>query len=331
MLPEYLDYYNTACIWMSLVSLKKKNGESLTAEEQLLLEDVQVSSFNLPEPILRQVQTIGNIVSSTGQHLYVSSPSLPTAGLCGFGGYYGDLQPPADGVDNNIHNLYEEIPCLGVLAEGIRNLIGNGAPGPYDSNITYEGRQPGPNLLGFRPLNSRRNEAKNLAFDNGITKVAFRDFPANTGYNSDLMSAISNLLATTSTFKITPVVFPSLADSGLPAQLIITQPKEGNHALCVRSKQIPATFLNASPEMAGVSLFFNPQLVKNPGNHNDHSTWCVIPPQPTHPIPEEWVQNRNIRQNTLPTQYRQSVFISASQNVPTYRRNVLLCFVLTKR
>lgn len=137
MLPEYLDYYMTACIWMRLVSLKKKNGEILTSEEQLLFEDSQVSSFNLPEPILRQVQLVGNIVSTTGQHIYVSAPSLPTSILGGFGGYYGDLLPPGQaGADNTLHNLYEEIPCLGVLAEAIRNSVGNGAPGPYNSNVS---------------------------------------------------------------------------------------------------------------------------------------------------------------------------------------------------
>jgi hypothetical protein len=103
LLPEYVDYYMTACIWMRLTALKKKNGASLTPAEQTLLDDIQVTPFHLPEPILRQIKTIGNVVSS---------PQLPVAVLGGFGGYYGALVPPAEGVDNTIYNLYEEIPCM---------------------------------------------------------------------------------------------------------------------------------------------------------------------------------------------------------------------------
>lgn len=220
---------------MRLTSLKKKNGESLTPAVQTLLDDIQVTPFHLPEPILKQVKTIGNVVPYTGQHLYATSPQLPVAVLGGYGGYYGALVPPGEGVDNTVHNLYEEIACLGVLAETIRNSLGNGPPGPYESNVTYNGRQPGPNLLGFQPLNSRRNKAKNIAFAAGVTNVSFGDFPENSGYNADLMAAISNVFATTKTFKITPVVFPILEASGSLSQLTIVKPVEGNNGQCVRS------------------------------------------------------------------------------------------------
>lgn len=259
LLPEYVDYYMTACIWMRLTALKKKNGEVLTPSEQILLDDIQVTPFCLPDPILKQIMTIGNVKSSTGQHLYVTSPPLPTAVLGGFGGYYGALVPPGEGIDNTIHNLYEEVPCLGVLAEAIRNSIGNGPPGLYESNVTYNGRQPGPNLLGFQPLNSRRNEAKNLAFSAGVTNVSFRDFPENSGYNADLMAAISNVFATTKTFKTTTVVFPHLEASGSLSQLTSVTPVEGNNTQCVRSSLIPSSQNNESPSIYGEALFFCPR------------------------------------------------------------------------
>lgn len=65
--------------------------------------------------------------------------------------------------------LYEELPCLGVLAHAVQQSVSNAAAGPYKSILTYDGQQPTENLPGFRPLGYRRSEAKNLAASVGIT------------------------------------------------------------------------------------------------------------------------------------------------------------------
>lgn len=169
MLPEYLDYYTTAMVWIRATTLKQKNSQPITQEEDQLLTLTQITPFVLPEPILLQVRQLGNAVSKTGQHLFPAFPPLPTTVLQGNGGYYGQLLEPGEGVDNTIHNLYEEIPCLGVTAEAVQASLSNNPPGPYVSHVTYRGQQPNANLLGFRPLGTRRAEPKNLAFDCGIT------------------------------------------------------------------------------------------------------------------------------------------------------------------
>ncbi|KAJ8978102.1 hypothetical protein NQ317_018968 [Molorchus minor] len=178
VLPEYLDYYSTAMLWFRILTLKAKNSQALTVQEQETLELIQTSSFLLPEPILLQLRAIGNIVTSTKQHLYPEFSPLPSEVIAGFGGYYGQLVPPAAAapvavhgaatppppvVDNMLHNLYEEIPCLGVVAEAIQASIGDVPPGRYQSRVVFQAH------TSPTPLGHRRNEAKNLAIENNIT------------------------------------------------------------------------------------------------------------------------------------------------------------------
>lgn len=79
----------------------------------------------VPEPIFLQLRQLGNIVTSTKQHLYSEFPALPYHVVQGNGGYYGPLVAPGSNTDDNIHNFYEEIPSLGVTSEADRASISN--------------------------------------------------------------------------------------------------------------------------------------------------------------------------------------------------------------
>lgn len=54
ILPEYIDYYSTALLWMRIVTLKQRNSQALTAEENDLLNLIQTHAFVVPEPLLLQ-------------------------------------------------------------------------------------------------------------------------------------------------------------------------------------------------------------------------------------------------------------------------------------
>lgn len=69
-------------------------------------------------------RAIGNIVTSTKQHLLPEFPEMPTTVINGQGGFFGVLHPPvpppesvqsgaappaAPALDDGLHNLYEEI------------------------------------------------------------------------------------------------------------------------------------------------------------------------------------------------------------------------------
>jgi len=100
------------------------------------------------------------------------------------------------------------------LSEAVRAAISNANPGPYQSQVQYQGLQPNRNLLGFRPLGARRQEPKNLAFDSDITEVDFPSYPPTTGFNFRFLTAISNTIAGTKTIKNTEVVFTTLTEVG---------------------------------------------------------------------------------------------------------------------
>ncbi|KAG5872092.1 hypothetical protein JTB14_006438 [Gonioctena quinquepunctata] len=75
ILPEYLDYYTTALIWMRIVHLKQRNSQRLTNAEQDLLALVQTTTFCVPETLNLQIRQLGNVVTATKQHLYPEFPS----------------------------------------------------------------------------------------------------------------------------------------------------------------------------------------------------------------------------------------------------------------
>lgn len=305
---------------------------------------IQTSTFCIPEPILLQLTSIGNIETRTGQHLYPAFPILPTTSLSNRnGGYHGtfNLELPqqlAEGQeqipaaflepDYYLHNLFEEIPCLGVTAEAIRASISDNQPGTYVSELTYGHQQPTANLIGFRPLAYRRPEAKNLAFDNGIGDDRFPDFPVNSAINFQFLMAISNALASTKTFKLTDVNFSTLSELGSISQVLLQRPlltRVGAGLLPgVRSEILATSLTKESPTTFGMSIFFAPQLLKD-NRGDDHSSWSLFPQ-----IPLEWVRNRNSRRD-LPPEYTSQIFSVTPEYSMPFRTNVVKALVKEKR
>lgn len=285
-------------LWLRIIDLKHKNSELLTVEEDEVWNRTHTTSFSVPEPILLQLRQVGNItVKHLNQHLYPTFPQLPTWVIAGHGGYYGELVAPAIDTNDSIHNLYEEIPCLGVMSEAIRAAKRNAPPGPYQSAITYQGLQPNRNLLGFKPLGSRRNEPKNLAFSNNITEVDFDSNPPNTSFNFNFLIAMSSLLSTTKTFKITNTLISSLPITGSTSQLVISAPEMQQGVTCLQGVQRHSSFVKDSLAVYGFSVFYNSQLIKEDYPNGSTDSWCLISPGAGIPIPDEWIENKNERRD----------------------------------
>lgn len=317
-------YYATAMLWCRIVSLKEKNSQALTVAEQNLLMSVQSTAFAVPEPITLQLRAIGNIVTSTKQHLNPVFPPLPVEVIQQQGGFYGALAAPAANIDNSRHNLYEEIPCLGVYAYGVRQSLSNLAPGNYASTVTFNGQQPNGNLLGYRPLGYRRNEAKNLALDHGITEAVFPCYPGNSAFNLDFLMAISNILANTKTFKITTIVFSGLTEIGAQSQIVINHPiLQDQEGPAVRGELQPTCLIKESESIFGSGVFFATQLMKAIGG--DNQSWSMFVN-----IPQEWFKNANDRRD-LPPAYLSETFGAVSQRASGFRLNVIKTMVTTKR
>ncbi|CAG9818156.1 unnamed protein product [Phaedon cochleariae] len=262
LLPEYLDYYTTALIWMRIVHLKQRNSQALTIAEQDLLTLVQTTSFCVPEPLNLQVRQLGNVVTATKQHLYPEFPPLPEVVIYDRSGYYG------------------------VTSEAVCQAISDAPPGRYASVLDIDPIHPvNENLLGFRPLGARRAEAKNLAFSNGIAENAFPAYPVNTGFCFEFLQAVSSALASTRTFKNTDIVFSTLAEAGAQSQTVISRPITQANRPNIRGERRPTSLTQEQPAVHGSAIFFDSQLKKEPGPNNNHATWCCINFLPGEQIP----------------------------------------------
>ncbi|XP_045463352.1 uncharacterized protein LOC123673012 [Harmonia axyridis] len=219
------------------------------------------------------------------------APALPVAPVAG---QAPPAQPAAPTVDNGLHNLYEEIPCLGVTGYAVRQALSNAQPGRYPSAVTYEGHQPNDNLLGYRILSYRRAEAKNLAFDAGVTEADMPSYPPNLGFNLEFLVAVSNILASTKTFKVTQVVFTALSEIGAQSQIVVERPQliVDDPTPGVRGDIGPTCLIKETEAVFGSGVFFCTQLLKENVGAQTQS-WSMFP----NVTPEEWIQNRNARRN----------------------------------
>jgi len=329
LVPEYLDYYSTSLVWFRIILLKQKHSQPLTLVETEVLTLLHSIPFVVPSPLYCQLKELGNIITQGHEHLYPAFPPLPTEVIGNLGGYYGILESAID-IDHSMHNLYEEIPCLGVVSYAIQQSISDAPIGRYDSNVVLEGQQPNSNLLGYKPLGFRRNEAKGLAGQQGISPIAFQCYPENTCINIGFLIGISNALATTKTFKNFDVVFTTLSESGSIVQVMTQHPVDitaGSSNLS--GNIIPRSLLKETLASYGASIFLVPQLYKEPYIVNaveNHATWAMY-----QRIPPEWIQNRNIRREGLPLRYRSNVFSSVSQHGDPFRLHLVRSLVLVPR
>ncbi|MCP3668368.1 MAG: hypothetical protein GY696_38765, partial [Gammaproteobacteria bacterium] len=332
ILPQYIDYYVTALLWMRMVCLKQANSQALTDEEQDLILLIQNTSFVVPEPILLQLRTFGNVQTKIKQHLIPEFPPLPVTVINNIAGFFPQPQPPAAGVDDALHLLFLEFPCLGVMSEAVMQAVSQVPAGAYQSVLTYGPNllQPTGNLPGFQPLGYRRDEARNFALDIGITQDTFPCHPANTGFNYDFMNKFSTFLAKTKKFKNTEIVFTTLSGEGSLNQTIRQIPAPVTGTPIVRGDIQPASLTMEDTTLFGSSIMFCPQLYKEAAPNNDHSVWSLFQFSAANPIPQAWVDNRNARRN-LPPQYAQVVFRSIGVRAQNFRTNVIKTFATTQR
>lgn len=192
LLPEYLQYYATAMLWLRIIELKRSTLQPLNQTELNVLAQTDGRAFTMPAPIAHLLKFIGHIETMTQRHLTPSFPPLPTKVINQVGGFYPSITEAAP-IDVDNHNLYEEIPCLGVMADAICNALSAAEQGPYNSRLTTGDFRANANLPGFRNLSYRRPEAKSIAFEAEITSQSFSESIADTAINYDFISSISNI------------------------------------------------------------------------------------------------------------------------------------------
>lgn len=302
MIKEEMSYYFTALLWLHLIDIKAKNGlQALTREEKTIHKDTKDEIFNVPQPMYTYLASIGSIVDKMGKRTFLETPTLPTAQAGGFGGYH------AAAINEDTHNLFEEIPSLGIAGDMLMAAAGT-ADEParnfrvaYPANATFSN-----NLLGqFPVIGPSRAEIRQKLASFGITNAAFDEYCQHTRFHRQYIRDLSDTIGKWETFKVEKVNLQSMTSDGATVQAIMSRP--------IHDEQSPnwqkRTVQNTSAEdettaIMGAAFVFRFQLFKiaNDGGTRliRNSNWCCVTSadeaQP-YDLPEEWVINRNQRRH----------------------------------
>nr|DAZ87740.1 TPA_asm: putative capsid protein [Pseudoglobivirus] len=322
---EAFRYYSTALTWMRIIETKKNSSQALTPEELQFRELYENRKLRIPEPLLLFLRSFGSVVTINGEKYDPYFPPLPCTQLGGHGGYYS---AEVYGIAN--HNLYEEIPCLGVVAEACRTSASDAAAGHYTPALTpVAGLQANLNLLGYAPLVNRRSEAKNIFLANGITGTEFPEDLPNTAINFALIDAVSEVLGGASAFKMQEITIPSMQPNGSRAMLLPSSPADNWNPVGVaytNSDFVTSSLNRDTPTTFGVASVMLLQVFKEPrpSGLNPHNAWLGFNYTAEHPPPPEMIADRNIRRTDqanhgLPPRFLSNVFSSISMNARARR------------
>ncbi|KAG8290064.1 hypothetical protein J6590_093796 [Homalodisca vitripennis] len=295
IVDDNLDYYTTAMIWLRILGLKNKNQDVMTDAERRVAELVGDTAFNLPEPLRLYLLTYGNITTAIGTHLYPEFPPLPEA-LAPWP-QFPNIDVPgfyAPGpVDLETHNLYEEVPPLGMalaaLVQAQANNVGAWIPPcqPIGFNLTN-------NLLNYRPTAIYRPEALRHIINAGITNADIEANPPNTGLNIQLLQYISDQLASNKTFKTTSCIVYTMLEFGSQAQIAEVHPSPGQPRMRTVLGDVEVRTLAAETSTTiGVAIAFAPRQFKDAPVDSDYNWSCYLSAAVPRQAPEDGRTNEN--------------------------------------
>jgi hypothetical protein len=286
MAKEELSYYATGLLWLRMLEVKAKQPNlALTSEEKAIRKAASTETFNVPHPIYLYLQEVGTYTDKMGKETELNIPDLPIQRAGGLEGYH------APEVNAENHNLFEEVPSLGIAADMVMALA---SPQPQP-NINFRVGIPQHatacrNMTGnTAPIGERRPEIRQNLARFGITTDAFPKYVANTRFNLRYMRHLSDLLGTTETFRIEKVQFKNMTRSGGESQVIYTKPLTNMDAGNWRDRAVQSSSASTSSSAyMGASYVFGFQLFKSYGPGATltvrSANWCCLEPVPG----EEW-------------------------------------------
>lgn len=299
-----LRYYTAALAWMRLLDIKQKQTKTaLTIEEKAIIASVADVELNVPQPLMTYLTALGANTDEMGKTTHLRVPQLPTTVVAGFGGYH------AANINADTHNLFEEVPCLGIMADAV---MAQSAVAPAAVNYrvaTPNGATIGTGLVGWttRPAPPRPEITRRL-WGQGITDTEFPEFVPNTRFNLKYLLSISDELSKITTFRLDKFKVQTLSRLGAPAVVITTRPKLPEESFDWKSRSVEASSAAESPtSQMGLALMCGFQLYKEdgPGANNDEKSknWSSVIPDPATAadarwtMPDPWKNNRNGRRN----------------------------------
>lgn len=301
IMKEEMSYYTTSLLWMKLIDVKAKEGnQALTSEEKAIRKAVSEEHFNVPQPIFAMLHEIGNFTDKMGKETRHQVPNLPITVVQGLGGYH------AAAVNQDTHNLFEEVPSLGIAGDMVMALA-SAVPEPIPNFRIGrpENTQFTANLVGnTTPIGPRRPEIIQRLAGYGITADAFQEYAAGTRFNLKYVKSLSDMIGKFETFKIEKVNFKALTLNGGESQIVKSRPSETEDPERWNERHVQTiSAATSSVATMGAAYCFGFQTYKEdgPGENRAQTTanWSCITGTREHPwlMPDAWYNNRNARRN----------------------------------
>lgn len=298
MIKEEMSYYFTAMLWLRLIDVKMKQRlVALTSEERTLHEDTQEEKYTIPQPLYEYLASIGAIFDKMGKRTYLSVPTLPVSCVGALGGYH------ADTIDVNTHNLFEEIPSLGVAGDMVMAACSEeDEPRPNFHVRMPDGSAVSDNLTGCYPIiGPRRIEIRQKLSGFRITTTIFDEYCHNTRFNLRYIRRLSDIIGTWKTFKLERVCFQKMLSDGLTVQAVMSKPIPEETGDSWIRRRVQNLSVENDPVMMDAAFMFLFQLYKTEDTEGTpterNKNWCCIKTTGEWTIPEEWIENRNSRRD----------------------------------
>lgn len=221
LVKEEVSYYATSLLWMKLIDVKAKQGrESLTSEEKSIrkaTEDIAIE-FNVSHPVYMYLNQIGTYKDGLEKTTELNVPELPIVKAQGMGGYH------AAEVNCETHNLFEEVPSLGVASDVVMALCQNSpTPKPNYRFKIPNSAKVNENLTGhIKNIGPIRPEIVQRLAGQGIISISFPELVKETRFNLKYVRSISDIISKFHTFQCDKICFPRLTKYGGETQVITT-------------------------------------------------------------------------------------------------------------
>lgn len=300
--PELFRLYVAELLWLRWYGVNRAEGEDLPPDIEQLLSRVDTTVIEVPEPIYKWLLTFGTLMAPTGEKLKTQVLPAPREWIGGFPGFWGP-------VNQETHNLYEELPSLGLCTERVRASLHEPYAPRYVSELDPRLNE---NALGFGRVAMVRPGQRSYLSDLGFS---INEVPTDTnawGFSMAVLRRVSNALTETcsETFRLTPWSVLGTNPTGSIAQLTLWRPviTEPNGTPITKGEVSGESLIRSTTTLVGVSLTYLLQLYKEPaldpanGPNASPATnsWCCVTHTQADPLPQEWSDNRNVRRTFFP-------------------------------
>jgi hypothetical protein len=289
--------------------------------------------LNVPQPIYAMLTEIGNYTDKMRKETRHQVPSLPTTVVQGFGGYH------ANAIDVNTHNLFEEVPSLGIAGDMVMTLASpDNEPVPNFRVGIPQGSQITRNLTGnTTPIGPRRPEIIQRLAGYEITANSFHEYVSGIRFNLKYVKSLSDIIGKFETFKLEKVCFKNLTLTGGETQIVKSRPTETEDQQSWNERNVQTlSAATSSTATMGAAYCFGFQTYKEdgPGETRQDRTanWSCIAPTGQQPwvMPDDWYANRNQRRN-LPDGIGTERFRAISMRQDLQLSNVVRRMIKTQR